>query len=221
MGWKVFAIFAAEEPGYFGTQPLHDPERAEQIREQLGLSGYEYAGPSEFDAAMYPDKRSLFIGAYPRGVILCDPDLPACFFDAWSISGSKGKTADFQQFKSSLLKLYPGGQVLAVVLHSVVNLWGYCLFSEGQLIRCAAGASDDGLIADHGMPLPEEASVLGNCPINEIDEEGYGEDLVFDVTARFLGKRLDAFEQTNLQMSEYRRTPGGAASFLRKLFGRA
>lgn len=221
MGWKIFAIFAAEEAGYFGTKPPHDPARAERLRQQLGLDGYEPAGPSRFDQAMYPRDGALHIGAYPRGMILCDADLPACFFDEQPRRSINGAGMAFGEFKARLLALYPDGLVVALVLHSVVNLWGYSVYSRGELLRSAAGASDDGLIANHGAPLAEEAAILGICPLDEIDAEGYGEDLVFDVSARLFGKRIDAFDEIALDLSAYGKQKTGAASFLKKLFGRA
>jgi len=67
-------------------------------------------------------------------------------------------------FKSRLLRLYPEGQVVAVVLHSVINLWGYTIYSQGQRVRSAAGAANDGLIVSVGAPLSEEAKVLQQYP---------------------------------------------------------
>ncbi len=219
MGWKIFAIFAAEEAGYFGTLPPHDPARAERLREQLGLGGYDHVGPSRFVDAMYPRGGALHIGAYPRGMILCDVDLPACFFDAQSRHSINGAGMEFGEFKSRLLALYPDGLVVALVLHSVVNLWGYSVYSRGALLRSAAGASDDGLIANHGAPLAEEAAILGICPVDGVDAEGYGEELVFDVSARLFGKRIDAFAEIALDLSAYGKQKTGVASFLKKLFG--
>jgi hypothetical protein len=220
MGWKAFAIFAAEQPGYFGSAPEHDPGRAEQVRQQLGLGGYDTVGLSTFDAGMYPRDGQLFIGAYPAGVIVCHDKLPGYFFDDQSRRSISGGSSDMQQSVSALLSLYPQGEVLAVVLHSVVNLWGYTLYSSGRLVRSAAGAADDGLIANVGMPLPEEARVLSTCPIDKVDEECAGEELVFDVAARMLGQRIDVFEPESLQISEYKTSAGPAQSFIGRLFGR-
>ncbi|MBC7956791.1 MAG: hypothetical protein H7Y33_13100 [Cytophagales bacterium] len=220
MGWKVFAVFATEEPGYFGTRPQHDAERADDIRDRLGLSGYERVGESDFETAMYPRAGALFIGAFPEGVIVCDAKLPSYFFDDGARRRINGASLRFQNFKANLLGLYPEGQVLSVVLHSVVNLWGYSLHEGGRHLRSAAGASDDGLFTNIGSPLPEEARVLGLCPIDEVDAEGYGEELTFDVSARLFGKRIDEFDGLGLQLSKYRKR-NRVSSFFKGLLSAA
>jgi hypothetical protein len=220
MGWKAFAVFATAVPGYFGTRPRHETQRAEQLRLRLGLSGYEYVGPATLDAALYPRKGALYIGAYPDGAIVCETQLACQLFDAASRRRIGGGAAPFAEFRPALLGLYPDGEVLALVLHSVVNLWGYSLYAAGKLRRSAAGASDDGIIANEGEPLAEERRVLDACAIEEVDEEVGGEELVFDVSARMFGLRLDAFEEFHLELSQYRRAPGSIASFFKKMLGK-
>lgn len=220
MGWKAFAVFATAVPGYFGTRPRHEAQRAEQLRLRLGLSGYAYVGPATLEAALYPRKGALYIGAYPDGAIVCETQLVCQLFDAASCHKIGGGTAPFAEFKPALLGLYPAGEVLALVLHSVVNLWGYSLYAGGKLRRSAAGASDDGIIANEGAPLPEERRVLDACAIEEVDEEVGGEELVFDVSARMFGQRLDAFDQFHLELSEYRKASGPVASFFKKMLGK-
>lgn len=219
MGWKVFAVCATATPGYFGTAPTHDPAAAEVLRQQLSLDGYTHVGEEDFDAAIYPQRGSLYIGAYAGGCILCQLDLPDAFFDAEAAGRIRGLHGDAAAFRARVLALYPQGEVMALVLHSVVNLWGYSVFKQGRLLRTAAGASDDGLFANEGEPLPEELAVLQRCPIDRVDEEGEGEELVFDVSARMFGRRLDSVDALPLRMTEYRRT-GRAATLLRSLFGR-
>jgi hypothetical protein len=206
MGWKASVVFAAEEPGYFGSVPVHDVARAEQIREQLGLKDYEQVGPAVFETAMNPNRGQLLIGAYPRGIVICHDDAPGAFIEDSSRGKISGRAGDFAEFKDKVLAMYPKGEVIAIVLHSVVNLWGYGVYVNGRLLRRAAGASDNGLIVNEGTPLPEEARVLATCPIDEIDQEGAGEELVFDVSARLFGKSMEA-AATNLAlpMTEYKR----------------
>ncbi len=220
MGWKAFAVFATAVPGYFGTRPRHQAQRAEQLRLRLGLSGYVYVGSATLDAALYPRKGALYIGAYPDGAIVCESQLVCQLFDDASCRKIGGGDAPFAEFKPALLGLYPAGEVLALVLHSVVNLWGYSLYAGGKLRRSAAGASDDGIIANEGAPLPEERRVLDICAIEEVDEEVGGEELVFDVAARMFGLRLDGVDQSHLELSEYRRAPGAIASFFKKMLGK-
>jgi hypothetical protein len=206
MGWKASVVFAAEESGYFSSVLQHNQARAEQIRERLGLKDYEPVGPAVFETAMNPNRGQLFIGAYSRGVVVCHDDAPGAFFDDSSRRKISGSAGDFAEFKDKLMAMYPKGEVIAIVLHSVVNLWGYSVYVNGRLLRRAAGASDNGLIVNEGTPLPEEARVLATCPMEEVDTEGMGEELVFDVSSRLFGKSMNE-TATNLAlpMTEYKR----------------
>lgn len=219
MGWKACAIFASAEPGYFGSAPQHQPQRADALCHQLGFSGYARTVESDLVSALYPSSRTLSIGAYPQGTIVCERNLPGHFFDNQARQTIQGAKVQRPDIKTQVLSLYPTGQVLAIVLHSVVNLWGYSLYAKGQLVRSAAGASDDGLFANTGKPLPEESRILDMCSIDNVDEEGYGEDLVFDVASRFLGGRIDALESHTLTLSQYEKR-SGFSSLVKRLFAR-
>ena len=203
MGWKAFVVFATDQPpGYFGGFPPNDPQRAEHIRLQLGLTDYETVGATTLEEGLNPAKGELFIAAPSGGIVLSHPDLFEALFVEEDSDELSPAPPHVEAFRTAVLGLYPKGQVLAIMLHSVVNLWGYSLFSEGRLIRCASGSADDGVIADFGEPLPEEQPLLAESELN--DE--IGEDLVFAVAARFLGKPLDHFtEGLNLGMTEYRK----------------
>ena len=63
VGFKAFIAFATDEPGYFGSIPQHDARRAEQLRRQLGLDGYDPVGEQKLDTAMYPRGDELYLGA--------------------------------------------------------------------------------------------------------------------------------------------------------------
>ena len=220
MGWKACAIFASAEPGYFGTAPQHQPQRADALCHQLGFAGYVRSGESDLVSALYPSSGTLSVGAYPHGTIVCERNLPGHFFDTPARKTIQGAKVQRPDIKTQVLNLDPTGQVLAIVLHSVVNLWGYSLYAKGQLVRSAAGASDDGLFANTGKPLPEESRVLDMCSIENVDEEGYGEELVFDVASRFLGGRIDALENHTLALSQYEKR-SAFSSLVKRLFARA
>jgi len=220
MGWKAFAIFATDQPGYFGSKPVHSASIAEKVRLKLGLTDYAPVGEEDFDAALNPHRGALYIGGYPGGTILCESSLPSHFFDELSQRAISGGSTRFAQAKAELLRLYPEGEVMAIVLHSVVNLWGYSVYARGQLIRSAAGASDDGLLANMGAPLPEEMRSLQECAIDRIDEDGDGEALVFEVSARMFGQRMDELGEIPLRLTEYRRKTSAPLALVKRLFGR-
>jgi hypothetical protein len=217
MGWKAFVLFATDQPpGYFGGFPPNDPQRAERIRMQLGLTDYETVGATTLEESLNPAKGELFIAAPSGGVVLSHPDFIESFFVEGDSDELSPVPPHVEAFRNGVLGLYPTGQVLAIVLHSVVNLWGYSLFSEGRLIRCASGSAEDGVIADFGEPLPEEQSLLAEHELN--DETG--EEFVFAVAARFLGKPLDRFtEDLNLGMTEYRKKGPSVRSWWAGLTG--
>ena len=220
MGWKAFAILATDQAGYFGSRPVHSASIAEDVRARLGLTDYESAGEEDFYAALHPRQGALYIGGYPGGTIICESALPSCFFDDRSRHAINGRSARFAEVKARLLQLYPDGEVMAIVLHSVVNLWGYSVYARGQLLRSAAGDSDNGLLANTGEPLPEEVRSLQECAIDKVDEEGDGEDLVFEVSVRMFGQRLDTFEELPLRLTTYRRKTSAPVAFVKRLFGR-
>jgi hypothetical protein len=174
MGWKANVIFASEDPGYFAKLPPHDPKNADALRNRLGLAHFESAGESGFEMAMYPQSGHLYIGAYPRGVILCESELPCALFDSEAQRNIVGSPRFPDGFTANLLGLYPRGQVLAAVLHSVVDLWAYSLYVNGQHVRTAAGASDDGLVANQGALLPEETRLLDGRSFQEVAGGGAG-----------------------------------------------
>jgi hypothetical protein len=203
----------------FGSFPAHDRGSAERLMERLRLENYDFAQLTTFDQGMYPPKETLFIGSYADGMALCELDLPCHFFNEEAGRAIGGNRTHSGAFKADILGLYPAGQVLILILHSVVNLWGYSLYVSGKLVRSAAGASDNGLIVDLGTPLPEEAEILARCQIERIDEEGLGEEPVFEVAKRVFVKRIDTFDELPLQMSEYKRKPNRSRSLLRRLLG--
>jgi len=170
VGFKAFIAFATDEPAYFGSIPQHNARRSEQLRRQLGLDGYDPVGEQKLDTAMYPRGDELYLGAYPRGVVVCHTVLPGHFFDETSQLKVCGSSPAFKDFKPRFLALYPSGEVLVLVLHSVVDLWGYCVYTKGSMVRSAAGTADDGLIVSTGEPLLEEARILESCAIEEVCE---------------------------------------------------
>jgi hypothetical protein len=122
--------------------------------------------------------------------------------------------------RQTLLGLAPGGEVLAMVLHSVVDLWGFASYADGDLRRMAAGSADDGVFIDTGTPLPEERPMLAGATLARLDEEGEGEELVLAVSARLFGRGIDALEKPGAMLSHYHRPPRGPVAALKKLFGR-
>ena len=96
--------------------------------------------------------------------------------------------------------LLPDARVLIVTLHSVVDLFGYAWFENGQFVRGRAGSADDGVFFDQGDLLPIERKLL------DFDEDSAGEEFVMELCRPFLGCRLDQFSIENLQMERFVKT---------------
>jgi hypothetical protein len=207
MGFKTFTVFASKRPGYFGTHPKHNSEWVDATMHQLGLTGYILVA-HDVPFQVYPKDKDLYIGVYAEGIAIAQIDLPAAFFDERSRRRSFGRLPDMNDFKQKILDRYAQGEVVALTLHSVVNLWGFSVFKDGNLIRSASGG-DGEFLGSSGDPLPEEDAILKTYPIETLDpEHGGGEELVFEVARRVFGKRFDEEDLEDvLRCSHYRMAP--------------
>lgn len=214
MGFKTFTVFATDTPGYFGTSPTHYPKKAKELLNTLGLNDYELVSE---DVALndYPKGGQLHIGAYEHGVVIAHASLPALLFDEVGRDKNFGRLKENGPFRRAIHELFPNGEVLALILHSVVNMWGFALYRNGEMLRCASGAEGD-LHSSIGAILPEEEPLLAEHPIDSLDsgDVAYSEDLVFDVSQRMLGCRYDEADVDELRCSYFKRR-----SWLSRLLG--
>jgi len=214
MGWKTYTLFCTDKPGYFQDRPVHDPARAKELLVTLGLGEYDLVEPNTH-LNDYPSSGDLYIGAYERGLVIASSTLAALLFDDSSRAKNFGQVKDNPVFRKNIHTLYPNGEVIALILHSVVNMWGYSVYLQGKLIRCASGA-DGEFFGSIGDALPEEEAILAEHPIETIDsgDTAYSEELVFAVSQRILGCRYDEAMIDELECSHFKRR-----SFLKRLFG--
>jgi len=198
MGWKSCYIIVAEKdcpPGYLGTMPSHSTSRANEIIKKLG---YRYKNRTNSPIIDYPDEGLAIIGAYEKAAIIADQLVYDCFEDR-----------NYELFQKALT-IYPSGTTFILILHSVVNLYGYALYENGQLVREFGGSSEEEITHEFGTPLPEEAEAFArskivdglrmfagepdeNFPLLNTDQTPacYGEELAFMVVSRFYGVRPD------------------------------
>lgn len=175
MGWKASCIFVSEQgPGFFAKERVNDPAKCRELADALGYKRYRFEAESTLLDGMYPDSgpipRRLVIGAYEGGCFIGHNSL-------WMAGPEYGNSPG--PLLDRVIEMFPNATVLAICLHSVVDLWVFVLYEKGRLVREYGGAADDGIIVDTGKPLPIEAN-------------GYdGEDLVFNVTALMTGCPLD------------------------------
>ncbi len=193
MGWKASCILInGREPGYLGTMPPHDPERARRLIADLGLGPYRSRGMMPFEEGIFSDH--LVVGAYDGAAVIGHPDI----VNACLVPGADPMTA-------RIMVVFPQAAVLRVGLHSLVNLWSYAYFERGKLLRAYGGAAEDGVVLDEGDLLAEEKTHFEKSVARDgqrffFSESGgetemypacaFGEELVFDVMSRFLGCRL-------------------------------
>jgi hypothetical protein len=203
MGWKASCIFVNQRgPGYLGTFPKYDQTEARDLVDSLPLPPHKPVRMSEFDEAISPRGRQLFVGAYPGAAVICHESLSsAC------MSVTAPNVVGLLQTR------FGGAPVLAITLHSVVNLYGYAYFEDGKLRRVRAGTDGKLAILEFGEPLPEELPLL--------DDDACGEEIVFAVAQRFFDAPIDEVEIENLELELFERAPPPTApTFWQRLFGR-
>jgi len=223
MGWKASCLFANNrEEGYLGSLPGHDHQRARQLIEQLEIGEFRSVDMSTFERGIYPDSNQLYLGAYDGAAIIGSHKITdRCF---------SGEVPDEVKRLTSAI---PGARILAITLHSVVNLFGYAYYENGTLVRLRAGSANDGVFADYGEVLPEEERLFQQSVIRngtrvfledtdgvqeELPEDAFGEEFVFELSRRFFDYRInERHDVWNLQME--RLTPIEPKSWFRRLLG--
>ncbi len=219
MGWKASCILVnTRADGYLGTFPEHDPERARAIVRDLDLGPFKSTGMTDFTEGIYPTRGELYVGAYDGAMIVAHESI--------AIDCLSEQVPPLVRWLAERL---PGSRMLAIALQSVVNLYGYASYVEGRLVRVRAGATDGGVLVDHGDPLPEERPLfersflrdgqrifvtdIDGVPV-EFSDDAYGEEFVFELARRYVGCRLDQFESENLLIEKFERRRRGLLSWL-------
>ena len=159
--------------------------------------------------------RAFSISAHMRvGLIIADQHLPSWLIAEERASQISGGSQYATKVGAALLAAFPKATIFTLVLHSVVNLWGFAWYENGRKIRATWGAADDGLMLDFGAPLPEEAVYRQSDDTPDV----VGEDTCFAVSSRILGKRIDQFPLENIQLTRFkpaRRPPWPLSLFKR------
>lgn len=195
MGWKCHCLFVGDiESGYFGTKPTHSPEKARVILQTLRLAPDRQGTKS--GAEVYP-RDGIVIGAFDKGA----------FIATAQISDDLEKREN--RFFRRAMECYPEANLLALGLHSVVDFAAFSYYTNGQQVRTFACA-EGGIIHQSGERLPEEESEYENSierdgkiffprellpgEVHEFDISGIGEEIVFNLGARPLGRSLEEIE---------------------------
>jgi len=185
MGWKTDLM-------------LIEGDVADRTRllEAIGRPRYSIQRRGTCDE-MFPP-RLLVIGSHAGCTLVADPKLPASIIDR-----PAGPDAE------RVMAVFSDRRILCCVLHSAVNLAAFALYGNGELKRCFAVSSDDGVFASTGEALDAERTVTsrytqssaadGETVYLDGDGEAYtldalGEEIVFEVVSMLTGKRPDCDE---------------------------
>lgn len=190
MGWKSATIIVNTDSQL----------EVESVLERLGFSNLELIGSEPFESAIYPTRDDIvYCGRYKNNLIICHNEIPFTFLNP-----------EVLDEELILNNLFPNIEICAILLQSVVNLWGYSLSKNGQKIRVRGGSSDSGTMVDFGDPLKEETELLSHSTVNETGERVYklpefpeelftedqvGESFVFKIAERYFGKPLDQADE--------------------------
>lgn len=185
MGWKASFIIVSD--------PVWPAD--EGLLRKMGFLDLVKKDEQPFEAVINPKEHWVYIGKYKDNLIICTQDVNSGFFEE-----------TVTPVEERLHGLFPKSEICAVVLHSVVNLWGFAVTINKEKIRAMAGSADDGTFLEMGAPLPEEMELLskaykdenGNRVYNLNDdpddlysEDAVGENYVFEICARYFGEDLD------------------------------
>jgi hypothetical protein len=204
MGWSISVILANErEPGYFGTFPEHDPVRAREIVEKLGIHSTNRSVFSDFNIGLNPKGGWYSIGAYPGGAL---------------VAGAKGLVSNVENVNSEFIarftQVFPNARVLAMELVSATGYFAYVLYDKKMLTRMFCGDAERGIVIDIGERLTEESAILN---VNRVSPPlAIGEMLAFAVSKTFFGVSLDKYPAERL-MVELMEERGAVSMFLKSL----
>jgi hypothetical protein len=210
MGWKAAAIFIrAGQP--VGIAPMeHDPTRVAPLFAAIALPAHPTGQNETLRTAIDPRRKANYIGCYNNLTVITSWACAEAMFGP----AVHPVTAPTASFREHLMRAFPASTILAIILHSVTNLWGIALVENGQPIRTAAGSADDGWIVNDGPPLPEEA------PSDRFHLPDDGEELCLAASARVLGHRLDSPDGPDWQQWPVQRFEIERPSLFSRLFSR-
>ncbi|MFP9118890.1 DUF6928 family protein [Flavobacterium sp. RNTU_13] len=204
MGWKASFIIV-NKPKTVDVKTLLN---------ELGFQNLTKIDDAHFEFTINPKENTVYVGNYKDNLLICTPDLPMSFFEDGESSAEK-----------ILNNFFSDSEICSIVLHSVVNLWGYSISRSGKKIRARAGSADYGTFVDLGNPVEEEKGLLSKSrldenrnrvysfeefPDEELSEDQVGENFVFEICSRYFGEKLDHADdllfETLLSGFEYGKT---------------
>lgn len=203
MGWKA-SIIIINKPTVIDNETL--------LRD-LGLTDLKMIKEEVLEVVINPNNKKVYIGTYQENLLICISDLPMQLIESKESEAEK-----------ILKNTFPHSEICSIVLHSVVNLWGYSVIKNSVKIRARAGSADDGTFIELGEPLDEEKELLSKSTIDTngtrtylfedfpdepFTEDQVGENFVFAISNRYFDEQLDCNDEllfeTKLSGYSYRK----------------
>jgi len=186
MGWKCSLLIIDSDKDF----------DEKTLLKNLGFNHIEKTQKVNFSVALNPGAEEVYIGRYKGKIVVCEIDLP-----------SKCMTQSVITQEMLLSKYYfPDTEICSLVLHSVINYWGYAIVKNDEKIRVRAGDTESGLLVEYGKPLEQELELLSKSKLDEqgnkiyflddfpdktFSEDQVGESFVFKMASRYFQMDLD------------------------------
>lgn len=203
MSWKANATI------FRSTQKVHDVN----LLKALGYNFVQNRN-SNLDRQLYTQKY-FCIGEYKDITIICHEELTL-------LGVAISKKSNFEKI---ICSNFQPEIMLSFGLQGSMNVYGYSLIENNIKIRVNAG-SLQGKIYEFGNRTKEEElvyieNVLKNSERFDVKdkriiESYFGEELVFELSKRFFGQRLDQLELSSIKMRCYTLT--GKYNLFQRLF---
>ncbi len=178
-----------------------------QLLEQLGFTRVKPAAAKQMGEVLMPRDGKIYLGTFNNCTLLCVEGLATELIE------------DNNQYAlQSFAAAFPGAEVCALALHSVVNYWAYAVIKDGVVIRARAGSADGGTHLDTGESLVAEATLLSKATLNAdsqrtymldgfdepLTEDAVGEEFVFALMYHYLNDSVDVYGPLrNLKLQGY------------------
>ncbi len=203
MGWKISLIII--------TNPSTISHK--ELLTGLGLKRFSETGSGSIEEASTISNKKTYIGDYKGQLVIHDWTIPEKII-------LQNNTPE----EKFLASRFPNSEIAVMELVSTINFWGYKILKDGKVLRHRAGDADKGTYFDLGDPLEEEKPLLAQSYINEEGERMYrmedmpgeefnedqvGENFVFEIGRRYLGRQLDMADDFlwETPLTEYSKKP--------------
>lgn len=195
MGWKVSCVLI--KPSSIITN--------EQVLLGFGFYNHRFVGNDELEEVLFPVDDIIHIGRTENTIVITHQQL------AFELLDEKCNLDKYPIFRT-----FSDIKICTLVLHSVINYFGFSLIKERELKRLKTGDAENGTVSDFGRVLPEENDLLSRSFISEdgrrlyrldefpeelFTEDQVGENYVLNLFKKYTNKSIS--ELYSLRMKGY------------------